>query len=156
MTCSLKNMGQQDLTHLYVLKESILYYFSNCVSFTILMYKRTKCWEQHLKSCPNKLNIIGPQRQVACLKKTSETLREKDGAIGQVTISSKQNSVYVPGNSVITVSGWTNKIPSKITCLVEQAQHHNLSLGIVINRCVATTNERSLPVILIITTKQNV
>ena len=50
----------------------------------------------------------------------------------------------------------TNKIPPKITCLVKQAQHHNLPLGIVINRCVATTKARSVPVILINTTKQNV
>ena len=62
----------------------------------------------------------------------------------------------VPSNSAITVLGWTNKIPSKITCLVEQAQHHNLLLGIVINRHLATTKARSVPVILINTTKQNV
>ena len=42
--------------------------FSNCASFTILTYKRTKHWEQHLKSCPNKLNITSPQRQLTCLK----------------------------------------------------------------------------------------
>ena len=60
--------GQQDLTHLYVLKESILYYFPNCASFTILTYKRTKHWEQHPKSCLNKLNILSSQRQVPCLK----------------------------------------------------------------------------------------
>ena len=52
--------------------------------------------------------------------------------------------------------GWTNKIPSKITCLVEQAQHHNLPPGIVINRCAATTKVRSMQVILIDTTTQNV
>ena len=52
--------------------------------------------------------------------------------------------------------GWTNKLPSKITCLVEQAEHHNPLLGIVQNRCVATTKARRLPVILINTSKQNV
>ena len=40
--CLFKNMRQQDLTHLCVLKESIPYYFPNCVSFTILMYEKTK------------------------------------------------------------------------------------------------------------------
>ena len=105
------------------------------------MYERTKHWEQHLKSCPDKLNIISPQRQVTCLKKDQQKFRGKDGAIGQVTIGSKLNPVCVPGNLVITVSGWTNKIPSKISCLVEQAQHHELPLGIVINRCVATTRQ---------------
>ena len=71
-------------------------------------------------------------------------------------IGSKQNPVCVPGNLVITVPGQTSKIPSKVTCLVEQAQHHNLPLGIVINRCVATTKARSVPIILVNTTKQNV
>ena len=44
--------------------------------------------------------------------------------------------------------GQTNKIPSKVTCLVEQAEHHNLPLGIIVNSCV--------PIILISTTKQNI
>ena len=39
--------GPQDLTHLYVLKESILRCFPSCVFFTILMYERTMHWEQH-------------------------------------------------------------------------------------------------------------
>ena len=52
--------------------------------------------------------------------------------------------------------GWINKIPPNSICLVYQAQHHNLPLGIVINRCVATTKARSVPVILVNTTKQNV
>ena len=48
------------------------------------------------------------------------------------------------------------KIPSKITCLVKQAEHHKLPLSIVISRCVATTKARSVPVILINTSKQSV
>ena len=71
-------------------------------------------------------------------------------------IGSKQNPVCVPSNLAITMLGQTNKIPLKITCLVEQAQHHNLPLGIVINRCVATIKARSVPVILVNTIKQNV
>ena len=91
-----------------------------------------------------------------CLKKDQLNFRNKDLAIGKVTIVSKQNPVCVPSNLAITVPGWTNKISLKITCLVEQAQHHNLPPGIVINRCVATTKARSVPVILVNTTKQNV
>ena len=37
-------------------------YFPNHVSFTIPMYERTKHWEQHLKLCPNKLNMISPPK----------------------------------------------------------------------------------------------
>ena len=39
-TCSYRNMGPQDLTHLYVPKESILCCFPNCAFFTILTYGR--------------------------------------------------------------------------------------------------------------------
>ena len=49
-----------------------------------------------------------------------------------------------------------SKISPRITCLVEQAQHHNLPPGIVINSCVATTKARSVPVILVNTNRQNV
>ena len=89
-------------------------------------------------------------------KKDQLNFRRKDGAIGQVTIGSKQNPVCVPSNLAITVLGQTNKISPRITCLVEQAQHHNLPPGIVINRCVATTKARSVPVILVNTNRQNV
>ena len=89
-------------------------------------------------------------------KKDQLYFKRKNGAIGQVTICSKQNPVCVPGNSAITVLEQTSKIPSKLTCLVEQAQHHNLPPGIVINRCVATTKARSVPVILVNTNRQNV
>ena len=93
---------------------------------------------------------------MTCLKKDQVNFRRKDGAIGQVTIGSKQNPICVPSHSAITVPGQTNKISPKITCLVEQAQHHNLPPGIVIYMCVATTKARSMPVILVNTTKQNV
>ena len=52
--------------------------------------------------------------------------------------------------------GHTTKVHPKAVCLVEQAEHHNLPQGIVVNRCVATVKSRSVPVILINTTKQNV
>ena len=52
--------------------------------------------------------------------------------------------------------GHTTKIHPKAVCLVEQAEHHNLPQGIVVNRCVVKVKSRSMPVILINTTKQNV
>ena len=113
-------------------------------------------WGQHQRSCPKTSKLVSPQRQMTCLKKDQLHFRRKNGAIGQVTIGSKQNPVRVPGNSALTVPGRTNKIPSKLTCLVEQAQHHNLPPGIIINRCVATTKARSVPVIRVNTNRQNV
>ena len=96
--------------------------------------------------------------------KTDDLSKKKDqlyfkrwnGAIGQVTIGSKESPVCIPSNSALTVPGQANKIPSKLTCLVEQAQHHNLPPGIVVNRCLATTKARSVPVILVNTNRQNV
>ena len=58
----------------------------------------------------------------------------REGLIGQVTIGNKQQPICIPGNATITITGCTSKLPSRITCLVEQVEHHNLLLGIVINR----------------------
>ena len=93
---------------------------------------------------------------MTCLKKDQQNFGDKTRQIGDVPVRSKKNPICIPGNSVITIPGCTNKIPSKVTCLVEQAEHHNLPLGIIVNRCVATTKARAMPIILINTTKQNI
>ena len=89
-------------------------------------------------------------------KKDQKNFDDAARHIGQVTIGSSNNPICIPGNSVITVLGCTTKIHLKAVCLVEQAKHHNLPHGIVVNRCVAKVKPRSVPVILINTTKQNV
>ena len=76
--------------------------------------------------------------------------------IGQVTIGTKQQPICIPGNSTITILGHTNKPPPRIICLVEQAEHHNLLLGIVINWCMAMPKARTIPVIIINTNRYNV
>ena len=75
---------------------------------------------------------------------------------GQMIVRSRKNPVCISVNSVFMVLGCTNKIPSKVTYLVEQPEYHNLLLGIIINRCVATTKARAVPIIIINTTKQNI
>ena len=97
-----------------------------------------------------------PKRDDLSKKKDRLHFKRRNGAIGQVTVGSRENPVCVPGNSALTMPGQTSKIPSKLTCLVEQAQHHNLPPGIVINRCLATTKARSVTVILVNTSRQNV
>ena len=74
---------------------------------------------------------------LTCLKKAQPSFIGKDGLVGQVTIGTKQQTICIPGNSTITILGCTNKPPPRITCLVEQVEHHNLLLGIVINWYVA-------------------
>ena len=73
-----------------------------------------------------------------------------------MTIGTKQQPICIPSNSTITIPGHTSKLLSRIPCLVEQAEHHNILLGIVINRCMATPKARSIPVILIDTNRYNV
>ena len=73
-----------------------------------------------------------------------------------MTIGTKQQPICIPRNSTITILGCTNKLPPRITCLVEQVEHHNLPLGMVINWCMAIPKARSIPVILINTNRYNV
>ena len=100
--------------------------------------------------------ISSPKPEDLCEKKDQQNFDDVTTHIGQVTIGSQKNPICIPENSVITVLGYTTKVHPKAVCLVEQAEHHNLPQGIVVNRCVATVKSRSVPVILINTTKQNV
>ena len=109
-------------------------------------------------------NPVSQQSEQISSPKTDDLFKKKDqqnfdnvtGHIGQVTIGAKKNPICIPGNSSITVLGHTTKVHPKAVCLVEQAEHHNLPQGIVVNRCVATVKSRSVPMVLINTTKQNV
>ena len=109
-------------------------------------------------------NPVSQQTEQTSSPKSDDLLEKKDQQnfdnvtrhIRQVMIGSRNNPICIPRNSVITVPGHTTKVHPKAVCLVEQAEHHNLPQGIVVNRCVATVKSRSMPVILINTTKQNV
>ena len=90
------------------------------------------------------------------LKKVQPSFIRKDGLIGQVTTGNKQQTICIPRNSTITIPGCTNKLPPRITCIVEQVEHHNLLLGIVINQCMAIPKPRTIPVIIINTNRYNV
>ena len=68
------------------------------------------------------------------LKKDQQNFDDVTGHIRQVTIGSKNNPICIPRNSVITVLGHTTKVHPKAVCLVEQAEHHNVPQGIVVNR----------------------
>ena len=154
--CSCKNMGQQDSIHLCVLKGvSPLLFSQLCIFYYSNIWKNNTLGATSEVMSQNIKCSKSPKTDDLS-KKHCLNFRRKDGAIGQVTIGSKQNPVCVPGNLAITMLGWTNKISLKITCRVEQAQHHNLPPGIVINRCVITTKAMSVPVILVNTNKQNV
>ena len=93
---------------------------------------------------------------MTCIKKDQQNFDDVTRYIGHVTIGPRKNPICIPRNSVITVLGHTTKIHPKAVCLVEQAEHHNLPQGIVVSKCVVKVKSRSMPVILINTTKQNV
>ena len=61
-----------------------------------------------------------------------------------------------PVIQLLLCQGGLIKFHQELLALVEQAQHHNLPPGIVINRHVATTKARSMSVILVNTNRQNV
>ena len=100
--------------------------------------------------------IASPNPDDLCKKKDQQNFDDATGHIRQVTVGSEKNPICIPRNSVITVLGHPTKIHPKAVCLVEQAEHHNLPQGIIVNRCVAKVKSRSVSVILINTNKQNV
>ena len=103
--------------------------------------------DKDTKSTPSKLaNLV---------KKVSLSFHRKV-IIGQVILGTKQQPIYIPSNSTITILGHTNELLPRITCLVEQVEHHNLPLGIVINWCVAIPKTMTLPVIIINSNRYNV
>ena len=99
---------------------------------------------------------LPPENQLTWLKKVQPPFLRKDGLIGQVTMGNRQQPICIPGNSTITILGCANKLPPRIICLVEQVEHHNLLLGIVVNWCMAITKARAIPIIIIHTNKYNV
>ena len=109
-------------------------------------------------------NPVSQQSEQIPSPKSNDLFKKKDQQnfdnvtrhIGQVMVGSRNNPICIPGNSVISIPRHTTKVHPKAVCLVEQAEHHNLPQGIVVNRGVATVKSRSMLVILINTTKQNV
>ena len=81
---------------------------------------------------------ISPKNQLTWLKKIPTIFYQGRWIIGQVTIGTKQQPICIPSNSTITIPGHTSRLPPRVICLVEQVEHHNLLLGIVINQCMAT------------------
>ena len=88
-------------------------------------------------------------------KATQPPFIRKDGLIGQITIGNKQQPLCIPRSLAITILGHTNKCPHGAMCLVEEVEHHNLPLGIVVNRCIAIPKSRAVPIILVNTSKFN-
>ena len=104
--------------------------------------------DKDTKSTPRKLANLA--------KNVQPSFIGKDELLGHVATGTEQQPICISSNSTITISGCTNKLPPRMTCLVEQVEHHNLPLAIVINQCVAILKARTIPVIIINTNRYNV
>ena len=76
--------------------------------------------------------------------------------MGTVQIGMDKEPISVPGNAMLTVPGNTSRIDKSRLYIVEQAAHHTLPHGLVVNSCCVTPKARRVPVILINTTDQNI
>ena len=63
--------------------------------------------------------------------------------------SYKKQPICILGNSVITIPVCTSKLSYKTTCLIKQVEHHNLLLGIEVNRCMSIPKAKAVPVTLV-------
>ena len=112
-------------------------------------------WKDHTLGCGLSIIrlivmiVLPPWNWLIWLKKVQPPLIRRDGLIDQATIGTKQQPTCILRNSAITILGCTNKLWPRITCLVEQLEHHNLPLGKVVNRCVAIPKARAIPIILV-------
>ena len=79
-----------------------------------------------------------------------------DGPVGTVQIGMEREPICIPGNAMLTMPGNTSQIEKGQSYIVEQALHHNLPHGLVVNSCCVTPKARRVPVILINITDQNI
>ena len=73
----------------------------------------------------------------------------KDGSIGTVKIGGKREPVNVLSNAILTMPEITSKLNTSQSYLLEQAEHHNLPNGLVVNSCYITPKVKRVSVILI-------
>ena len=76
--------------------------------------------------------------------------------MGTVQIGMDKESTCIPGNAMLTVPGNASRIEKGQLYIVEQAAHHNLPHGLMVNRCCVTPMARRVQVILINTMDQNI
>ena len=75
--------------------------------------------------------------------------------MGTVQIGMNKEPICIPGNAMLTVPGNTSKIETGQMYIVEQAVHHHLPHGLVVNSCCVTPKAGRVSVILINTYDQN-
>ena len=93
-----------------------------------------------------------PQKETN-LEQESQT----DNVLGQVWVSEYHQAICIPANSAKILTGKTNKIQKKYSCLVEPRDSNNLPLGVMVNRTIVTPKRsKQVPVILMNTNSYNI
>ena len=64
-----------------------------------------------------------PQKSNDCL----------DGLIGQVMVGDRKKVIGIPANSALKVQARTSSVKTYSNCLIDQAVHANLPLGVIVN-----------------------
>ena len=77
------------------------------------------------------------------------------GKVGRVTVGNSREPICVPAQSMLTVPGKC-VTRHKGPLYIESAENCNLPAGIVVNACYAYRQRHKVPVILLITTDQNI
>ena len=77
--------------------------------------------------------------------------------LGQVWVGEYHQAICIPANSAKILTGKTNKIQKKYSCLIEPKEINNLPLGVMVNRTMVTPKKsKQVPIILMSTNSYNI
>ena len=87
----------------------------------------------------------------------SEQESQADNVLGQVWVGEYHQAICIPANSVKILTGKTNKIHKKYSCLIEPKEINNLPMGVMVNRTMITPKKsKQVPIILMNTNSYNI
>ena len=77
--------------------------------------------------------------------------------MGQVWVGEYHQAICIPANSAKILTGKTNKIQKKYSCLIEPKEINNLPMGVMVNRTMVTPKKsKQVPIILMNTNSYNI
>ena len=77
--------------------------------------------------------------------------------LGQVWVGEYHQAICIPANSVKILTGKTNKIQKKYSCLIEPKEINNLSMGVMVLLTMITPKKsKQVPIILMNTNSYNI
>ena len=61
---------------------------------------------------------------------------EVNAVLGHVWVSDSQQPICIPADSACIVSGKSDHVAQRLTCMVEMGPQSNLPMGVVVNRTI--------------------